>query len=137
MIQPSALARQAAALHKISLRFTGLPFRASITPAQSGWGNLTGMCNLLLHAGLTAGVLECRLAEDRGRTSTVRWPCMCVMQAAAVLRMVRLASFPDALQHHERRPSDPPLQPLRSHAEMVLLCTVSGHCPCADCMMRS
>ena len=31
-------------------------------------------------------------------TSTVKWPCMWVMQAAAVLLIVRLANLPDALQ---------------------------------------
>ena len=62
------------------------------------------------------------LAEDEKRTSTVRWPCMCVMQAAAVLRMVRLANFPDALQHHAMQPSSPILQLLQPHADVVFMC---------------
>lgn len=60
----------------------------------------------MLCAALMAGPEQRWLAEEEGRTSTVRWPCMCVMQEAAVLRMVRLASFPDALHHHEMRPWD-------------------------------
>ena len=52
--------------------------------------------------------------KDKGRTSTVRLPCMCVMQAAAVLRMVRLANFPDALQQYQSLPLAPTLQQLHS-----------------------
>ena len=91
----------------------------------------------MLSAALMTGLLQCWLAEEKGHTSTVRWPCMCVMQAAAVLRIVRLANLPDALHRHETQTSGPVLHPLQSRTNMVLRCTASGHCPCTDCIMTS
>ena len=68
-------------------------------------------------------------------TSIVKWPCVWVMQAAAVLRIVRLANLPDALQasntHIQEKPPmmmHVPYWPSFKSAALLQYSTISRKC---------